>query len=210
MFITLLWNSKRCLCFSHSESSWMKVVSLNLRVSTVHVHDEISEVSLLSWSPFSSHISSLTSSTKPTLLITLTYHCDFLIFLAILWSSSGHSLYLTFHYCCTLHHYWFGHLFGSFKTQHLVASDLTLWKLWHSYHDSGMKQGSQLFYIPLTPFLETCESNIRHCHCTSHFFLQAHFLSRKCLPSVGTLAWNFVKDLTTVCLHLKGLWRLQT
>ena len=56
----------------------MKVVSLNLRVSTVHVHDEISEVSLLSWSPFSSHISSLTSSTKPTLLITLTYHNEFL------------------------------------------------------------------------------------------------------------------------------------
>ena len=143
------------LCFeyqSRSESSWMKVVSLNFRVSTFHVHHGDSEVLLPSWSRYSSHMSSLTSSTKPTLLITLTYHCEFLIFLAILWSSSGRSLYLTLHYCCPLHHYRFCHLFGSFKTQHLVASYLTLWSLRHCYHDSGMRQGSQLFYIPITPF----------------------------------------------------------
>lgn len=44
----------------------------------------------------------------------------------------------------------------------------------HSYRDSQMRQGLRLFYIPITPFLEICESNIHHCHChchcTSHFF----------------------------------------
>ena len=51
-----------------------KLEFLNFRVSTFHVHHEESEDLLLSLSRFSLHISSLTSSTKPTLLITLTYH----------------------------------------------------------------------------------------------------------------------------------------